>query len=102
MALLNTVLCIVNGVREAGHGGTVLLVAPESTHTLPVRVKFAVEDSGHVLADRFVDFLNARHRLASARWELRKGLGDAGESMPDSWVAETAERISSADPAQRG
>jgi hypothetical protein len=75
MALLNTVLCIVNGIREAGHGGTVLLTAPESLPSLPVRVKFAVEDTGHVLAERFLDFLNARHRLASARWELRKGLG---------------------------
>ena len=29
-ALLNTMLCIVNGVQEHGHGGTLLLVAPGS------------------------------------------------------------------------
>jgi hypothetical protein len=40
--------------------------------------------------------------VETVREELRKGLGDAGESMPDSWVEETAERISKADPAQRG
>jgi hypothetical protein len=38
----------------------------------------------------------------TVRTELRKGLEEVGASMPDSWVAETAERISHADPAQQG
>ena len=36
----------------------------------------------------------------TVREELRKGLEEAGETMPDSWLQETAERISNADPAQ--
>lgn len=39
--------------------------------------------------------------VETVREELRKGLDDAGESMPDSWLDRTAERISKADPAQR-
>jgi len=35
------------------------------------------------------------------RTELVKGLGDVQEEMPDSWLDETAERISNADPAQQ-
>ena len=38
--------------------------------------------------------------VETVREELRKGLDEAGESMPDSWLQETAERISNADPAQ--
>jgi len=38
--------------------------------------------------------------VETVRDELRKGLDEAGEDMPDSWVEQTAERISSADPAQ--
>ncbi|MEZ5316133.1 MAG: hypothetical protein R2752_01915 [Vicinamibacterales bacterium] len=70
-AHLNTILCIVNGMRERGHGGALLLVAPDDVGTLPVRVKFDVSDRGSALADRFVSFMNARQELADARWALR-------------------------------
>ncbi len=76
MALLNTLLCIVNGVKEHEHGGTVLLVAPGSEPTLPIRIKFDVNEQSSTLADRFVEFLNSRHELASARWR-RKVAGPA-------------------------
>ena len=38
----------------------------------------------------------------TVRAELEKGLREAGETMPEEWVARTAERISNADPAQKG
>lgn len=66
-ALLNTILCMVNGINEHGHGGTLLLVAPGREGTLPVRMKFDVDERAAVVSDRFVDFVNARHRLAGAR-----------------------------------
>ena len=66
-ALLNTILCIVNGVKEHEHGGTVLLVAPGAETTLPVRIKFGVDDGPCMVTDRFIDFVNARHRLTEAR-----------------------------------
>jgi hypothetical protein len=66
-ALLNTVLCIVNGVRAHGHGGTVLLVAPGAEATVPVRTKFDVDEHDTLLSDRFIAFLNTRHLLTEAR-----------------------------------
>jgi len=82
-ALLNTILCIVNGVRAHGHGGTVLLVAPGSERTLPVRAKFNVDHPKSVLADRFVEFLNTRHVLMEARLH-RKRVGQA--TVPDAAI----------------
>ena len=71
-ALLNTVLCIVNGVRAHGHGGTVLLTAPGSERALPIRTKFSVEEHESVLGERFVEFLNTRHVLTEARLHRRR------------------------------
>jgi len=72
-ALLNTILSIVNGIRERGHGGTVLLVPPDPAGTLPTRMKFDVDDASSVLADRFITFLNARHELTEARLSAARG-----------------------------
>lgn len=66
-AMLNAILCIVNGMKEHGHGGTLLLVAPGAEGTLPVRTKFDVDDENSVVTDCFVAFVNARHKLAAAR-----------------------------------
>lgn len=66
-ALLNTILCVVNGIKEHGHGGTLLLVAPGSEGTLPVRTKFDVDERNSVVTDCFVRFVNARHQLVDAR-----------------------------------
>ena len=66
-ALLNTVLCIVNAVKGHGHGGTVLLVAPGTESSLPVRTKFELQPQESLLDDRFVEFVNTRHLLIEAR-----------------------------------
>ena len=73
-ALVNTILCAINGVKEHGHGGTVLLVAPGAERSLPIKTKFDVDERTSMLTDRFVEFLNARHELAAARLERRRGL----------------------------
>src|SRR5262245_49793136 len=67
-ALLNTVLAIVNGLESHGHGGTLLVTAPGKEGSLPVRVKFDVEQHNSMLPDRFVAFVNARHALTDARF----------------------------------
>ena len=79
-ALLNTILCVVNGVKEHGHGGTVLLVAPGSESTLPIRTKFDVDARNCVVTDCFVDFVNARHKLASAKTDVSTRDGRDGVS----------------------
>ena len=79
-AMLNTILCIVNGVKAHGHGGTVLLVAPGSEGTLPVRAKFSADGCRSVLSDRFVEFLNTRHVFTEAGLH-RKRIGHS--TVPD-------------------
>jgi hypothetical protein len=71
-ALLNTVLSIVSGLESHGHGGTLLLASPGTERTVPVRVKFDVDERNTMLADRFVAFANARHALVDARLARRQ------------------------------
>jgi len=90
-ALLNTVLCIVNTVRASGHGGTVLLTAPGAETSLPVQTKFAVGEHRSVLGERFVEFLNARHVLTSARlFQRRRDAGAAGVDTAHSHLQNAA------------
>ena len=80
-ALLNTVLCIVNSLQERGHGGTLLLAAPDAVSSMPIRLKFDVREGGSVLADRFVEFINSRHALADERiTHASSGNADAGNA----------------------
>ena len=71
-SLLNTILCIVNGMREHGHGGTLILASPGGVRTLPIRARFGVVEHGSVLGDRFVEFLNARHVFTEAQWQAKR------------------------------
>jgi len=71
-ALLNTILSIVSGLESHGHGGTLLLASPGTERTVPVRVKFDVDERNTMLADRFVAFVNARHALVDARLARRQ------------------------------
>lgn len=76
-ALLNTVLSIVSGLESHGHGGTLLLTASGAERTLPIRVKFDVDEHNSMLPDRYVAFVNARHALVDGRLRLKQSPGDA-------------------------
>jgi hypothetical protein len=71
-ALLNTILSIVSGLESHGHGGTLLVATPGTERSVPVRVKFDVDEHNTMLADRFVAFVNARHLLVDARLARRQ------------------------------
>lgn len=64
IALLNVVLCVVNDIHSHGHGGTLILTAPEMERSLPIRLKYATEIDVNFLDQRFVEFINLRHQLA--------------------------------------
>lgn len=83
-ALLNTILSIVNGLESHGHGGILLVTAPGAERTLPVRVKFDVDERNSMLPDRFVAFVNARHTLVNTR--LSRGSAP-GASESDAEIA---------------
>jgi hypothetical protein len=76
--LLNTILSVVNGLEAHGHGGTLLVTAPGAERTLPLRVKFDVDERNTMLADRFVAFVNARHALVGARLAQKRAARGAG------------------------
>jgi hypothetical protein len=68
-ALLNVYLSIVNGIHEAGHGGTLLLTAPmPQLDNLPVRLKYKTQIDLNFLDTAFIDFINARHAYADHDW----------------------------------
>jgi hypothetical protein len=106
-ALLNTILSIVSGLEEHGHGGTLLIAAPGSEKSLPIRIKFDVDDTQSVLGDRFVRFINARHALLDARARgaahsseiphLEDASAVAEEALAD--AAELTARLSAVDGA---
>jgi hypothetical protein len=88
-ALLNTILCIVNGVREMRHGGTILLVSPGAEASLPVRPKFRLDERADLLSDQFVRFLNTRHALVDARWRRDEGPAGPPEGPIVPWETAT-------------
>ena len=59
------------------------------------------EDNEAVQAvvDRVLSY-QAGAPVDTVRPELERGLSEIGESRPEAWVADNAERISNADPAQ--
>jgi len=77
-ALLNTILCIVNGIKEHGHGGTVLLVAPDSEWSLPVRMKYDIDERARVLGQRFVRFLSVGSALMERQRRRKAGRQTSG------------------------
>lgn len=95
-ALLNTVLCIVNGIRVHGHGGTLLLTAPGAELALPVRAKFQVNQHESLLGERFLEFLNTRHLLTEARLHQGVLVTGSGAGAPDLPVETTLAHLQNA------
>jgi hypothetical protein len=88
-ALLNTILCIVNGVRELKHGGTILLVSPGAEASLPIRPKFQLDERADLLAEQFVRFINTRHALMAEKWRRDHRDGTPAEAPLVPWETAT-------------
>lgn len=56
-------------------------------------------DAVQAVVDRVLSYQSGAP-VDTVRGELVSGLTEIEEEMPDSWLDETAERISNADPAQ--
>jgi hypothetical protein len=69
-------------------------------HNTDLRHDSEANPAVQAVEDRVLSY-QAGAPVDTVREELRAGLADAGESVPDSWLERTAERISNADPAQR-
>jgi hypothetical protein len=60
----------------------------------------AANEAVQAVVDRVLSW-QAGAPVDTVREELEEGLGEVGETMPEEWLADTAERISNADPAQQ-
>jgi hypothetical protein len=78
MALLNTLLNIINTMNRYGHGGTLLLVKHEAIEGMPVRFKHRVNYDVNFLDDEFASFLNARNAFMDAH--LTQHSADPGKN----------------------
>jgi hypothetical protein len=58
------------------------------------------DDAVQAVVDRVLSW-HAGAPAETVRAELEKGLSEVGETRDDQWLQETAERISTADPAQK-
>lgn len=72
----------------------------QRTDTSDLRHDAEANPAVQAVEDRVLSW-QAGAPIETVREELRRGLGEAGETMPDAWIDATAERISNADPAQR-
>ena len=95
-ALLNTLLCIVNGIAELRHGGALLIVPPvlpsesesesdpetETGFALPLRLKYALNPASPFLDEAFVAFMNARHRWGDVMDQAEAGKRRANSKEP--------------------
>jgi hypothetical protein len=88
--LLNTVLAIVSGLESHGHGGTLLVASPGTEPSLPIRLKFDVDERNSVLPDRFVAFVNARNALVDARLAIKQRLTGARSETEVSHLEDAA------------
>lgn len=70
LAYVNCILAIVNGIQAAGHGGALILNGQSSNLAGSgfVRIKYRWERGSANLRDRFVEFMNARHRHGDMIW----------------------------------
>ncbi len=57
------------------------------------------DEAVQAVLDRVLSY-QAGAPAATVREELEHGLDEIGESRPEQWLAENAEAISAADPAQ--
>jgi hypothetical protein len=66
IALLNTVLSLVNSIKSTNHGGSLLLLQSDSIDDIPLKFKYELSSEADFLDDRFVSFINTRHEVGDA------------------------------------
>lgn len=87
------------GRRVGGYGGTMTDNANQNPNA-DLRHDVQANETVQAVEDRVLSW-QAGAPVETVREELRRGLAEVGEAMPDAWLQETAQRISTADPAQR-
>ena len=70
LAYVNCILAVVNGMQLAGHGGALILksIRCKLVQTELVRIKYGLEEGRDHLKNRFVEFMNSRHKHGDMFW----------------------------------
>lgn len=62
IAVINVILSIVNTIQQNGHGGTLIVACQDCELDKFLRLKYSLSQETNDLRDRFVHFMNLRHR----------------------------------------
>jgi len=81
IAVINTILSIVNTIQQNGHGGALIVVSQMcDLHDL-LRMKYELSQDTNDLRQRFVHFLNLRHKYGDMVWppQFKRGAPEVPE-----------------------
>jgi len=68
IALVNAILAIVNTIELNGHGGALILSSQSCDLNQLLRIKYKLSEGANDLRQRFVHFLNLRHKHGDMVW----------------------------------
>lgn len=67
-AVINVVFAIINTIQANGHGGALVLTGASRDFSDLLRIKYRIANTPHQLRNRFVEFMNIRHRMGDMMW----------------------------------
>ncbi|MCP4257046.1 MAG: hypothetical protein GY774_05910 [Planctomycetes bacterium] len=79
-AIINVVLAIVNTIQINGHGGALIFLGQSCKYEDLLRIKYRLSLQSDQVRQRFVNFMNMRHKYGDMVWPPQFKDGDAEAS----------------------
>ena len=82
-AIINAVLAIVNTIQINGHGGALIFVDQSCKYEDLLRIKYRLSPQSDQLRQRFVYFMNMRHKHGDMAWppQFKDGAAEVSEEI---------------------
>lgn len=93
IAAINVILSIVNTIQLNGHGGALIVASQSCDLNNFLSIKYKLSQETNDLRQRFVDFLNLRHRWGDMVWppQFKHGAPEVAEETVRLTVTEIQE-----------
>lgn len=91
IAVINVILSIVNTIQQNGHGGALIVAGQTCDLNSFLRMKYKLSQETNDLRQRFVHFLNLRHKYGDMVWPPQFKHG--APEVPEETVRLTATEI---------